>query len=335
MYVNISCFVVDSVFSKPAKEINICQYITYEGLNEYIESRLILFGEILQENFDKNGMSFENSDDAVYKFVWEHFSFYEPLINMYQEFTPLRFTTPSLLSKSANLMQSAPVGMLHMQLRIGGLLFSWNQNANADAVDTGFNHLSEYSPVVRIPLRLYHVSKKWIKLFCDWLKFPDAVNLEIDCACRIASEFMQRYETQLPDIVNLSKIVLTWEQRNYQPFTQNCQDFALDAITSLNLKFVGNQYSAPLSTYINNLYANPSNFGPLQYGRTWEQFIDHVETISHHEYVDYYITSCKWFLCDGKLSRAERTQLLKKHAHLLQIYQSTEKAKSGMHVITH
>lgn len=45
-------------------------------------------------------------------------------------------TGAALVAKSVHAMQSAPVGLLHAQLCIGGLVYSWDQSADGEGKET-------------------------------------------------------------------------------------------------------------------------------------------------------------------------------------------------------
>ena len=111
-----------------------------------------------------------------------------------------------MIAKSIHMMQSAPVGLLHAQLCIGGLVYSWDQSADGEGKQTyvhfflpfslapflpcslslflswlflvayyaifcsGFAHLLDKKQTVRIPVKIYHIRKRWVRAALEWLK---------------------------------------------------------------------------------------------------------------------------------------------------------------------
>lgn len=248
------------------------------------------------------------SRKQIKKWIEGQYYFYAPLLDVYMEIEQLHVTVgpgtvvPHFLGASFKAIGSAPFGLLHAQIRIGGLLYCWDRKSKAAPREMYFKHVYNVKKTrCRIPIFLTSVPKNFFVLLTKWLQ-----NLNVLLPF---NEYLENVEKNLTDLVNnllnevlpiytesssslgvdnttfcekmkfWGKIVLKWDRDYYyHAVVANCQDFFL-------LNCAAFQFTIPGDTNIDvkraaiNLFPNERQESLFKASPYSAEMNSHVNTV--------------------------------------------------------
>ena len=236
------------------------------------------------------------------------FWFYNPLLDCYMEIEQLLGyygpnPVPHVLGASFKAIGSAPYGLLHLQARIGGFLYNWDQISRAAPVETNFRHVYNILKTrCRIPLYLCPVPSEFFQILSNWLLYSIKPFIDLPFG-----KFLEKLETfihdPVPDLIHCSlpivigkefhllklkkrmkfwgDIVLKWERENYyHASVTNCQDYFILNCAALQFKIPGESNKDVLREAVNS-FPNDSSYKDFLFKKSpfSAEMDDHVDKI--------------------------------------------------------
>eukprot|EP01103_Thecamoeba_quadrilineata_P015495 TRINITY_DN4921_c0_g1_i2.p1 TRINITY_DN4921_c0_g1~~TRINITY_DN4921_c0_g1_i2.p1 ORF type:complete len:708 (-),score=79.76 TRINITY_DN4921_c0_g1_i2:83-2206(-) len=219
-----------------------------------------------------------------------------------------------LVSEILSKMHIVPNGLVHTQLRIGGLHFSYHAKSYVSAYKK-----EARGYILQFPVLIFNISVGWINKMAELLEENCPSDSKIQqVLLSVVEEFFTTYGDHLPDFSQFCQTVMYFNHQKYNVTSCNCQDFSLSGLEALGLKFT---FGEKLANHIINVINSPNDIAPKFFGETVADFIEFAENPANDpaldEHLDYAFTVARWYLNQGQTA-SRRESLMSIQVELLQ-----------------